>query len=99
MTDAMVAIGELISCLGRVLELLEWPGSDLGWGCHPYASVDELRDDVVGHLKRIEAGFDDVWCLRLLFAPTGSLQEAAVASGWADEYLKLAARFDEAASG
>lgn len=34
--------------------------------------------------------------LRCLFAPTGVLQETALASGWADEYMRLAERMDAA---
>jgi hypothetical protein len=34
--------------------------------------------------------------LRFLFAPTGPLQETSMASGWAAEFLALAARFDDA---
>ena len=33
--------------------------------------------------------------LRLLFAPTGDLQETSIANGWAEEYLSLSARFDD----
>lgn len=33
--------------------------------------------------------------LRLLFAPTGALQETAIANGWSDEYLLLSAQFDD----
>ena len=32
--------------------------------------------------------------LKLLFAPTGALQDTSIANGWAEEYLLLAARFD-----
>jgi hypothetical protein len=32
--------------------------------------------------------------LKLVFAPTGALQDTAIANGWGDEYLSLAARFD-----
>jgi len=32
--------------------------------------------------------------LKLLFAPTGDLQETSIANGWDEEYLILAARFD-----
>jgi hypothetical protein len=30
----------------------------------------------------------------VLFAPTGPLQELSLSSGWADDFLKLASRFD-----
>jgi hypothetical protein len=32
--------------------------------------------------------------LRLLFAPTGALQETSIDNGWGDEYLLLSAQFD-----
>jgi len=32
--------------------------------------------------------------LKLLFAPTGDLQETSITNGWAEEYLSLAASFD-----
>jgi hypothetical protein len=32
--------------------------------------------------------------LKLLFAPTGDLQETSIANGWAEEYLLLSAKFD-----
>jgi hypothetical protein len=32
--------------------------------------------------------------LRLLFAPTGSIQEIAMANGWSDAYLKLSSVVD-----
>jgi hypothetical protein len=34
--------------------------------------------------------------LEVLFAPTGPLQELSLSSGWTDDFLKLAARFDVA---
>ena len=32
--------------------------------------------------------------LELLFAPTGSIQEVSVSSGWGDEFLAVSERFD-----
>lgn len=34
--------------------------------------------------------------LKILFAPTGNLQETSISGGWADEFLALSARFDAA---
>jgi hypothetical protein len=34
--------------------------------------------------------------LRVLFAPTGPIQEVSVSSGWGDAFLELADRFDDA---
>lgn len=33
--------------------------------------------------------------LKILFAPTGDLQETSISGGWADEFLALTSRFDE----
>ena len=43
----------------------------------------------LGHDKELDRSE-----LKLLFAPTGALQETSIDNGWADEYLLLAARFD-----
>jgi len=37
-----------------------------------------------------------VFGLKLLFAPTGSLQESSMSNGWANEFLALSSEFDEA---
>ena len=37
--------------------------------------------------------------LRMLFAPTGPLQETAMMSGWTDEYMKISEQFDKAIEG
>jgi hypothetical protein len=34
--------------------------------------------------------------LKILFAPTGDLQETSLSGGWADEFLALSSRFDAA---
>jgi hypothetical protein len=52
-----------------------------------------------GHVAAIER--DDTSRLpelKVLFAPTGSIQEVSVSSGWGEEFLGLAARFDKAAA-
>ena len=36
----------------------------------------------------------DMAKLRLLFAPTGASQETSVSSGWGEEFVDLANRFD-----
>ncbi|HEX8181606.1 MAG TPA: hypothetical protein VF525_18845 [Pyrinomonadaceae bacterium] len=34
--------------------------------------------------------------MEVLFAPTGPMQEVSLSSGWGEEFLALAERFDEA---
>jgi hypothetical protein len=89
---------ELAVVLRRIVRLLGRPGTDVLWS--GYDSVAELRAEVEKYLVKIEAGepFDDdeFLGLRVLFAPTGPLQETSISSGWAREFLDLAARFDAA---
>ena len=61
---------------------------------------DELRSEIYSFLERAGAGqsLDEAGRgrLRLLFAPTGALQETFISSGWGREFVELAARFDDA---
>ena len=61
-----------------------------------WASQSEALAELDGHLMQLAAGHLDRPALSLLFAPTGSVQEVAVASGWGEEFLALAKRFDAA---
>jgi hypothetical protein len=89
---------ELALVLRRIVRLLGRKGTDVVWS--GYASAADLRGEVERYLLMIEAGqaFDDeeFLGLRVLFAPTGPLQETSISSGWAREFLDLAARFDAA---
>ena len=84
-----------VICLDEVLRILELPGTDVAWS--RYRSVEEAVQDINDHIGRLRRGdlakLDD---LMLLFAPTGSVQEISISSGWPDEFLALAARFDRA---
>jgi hypothetical protein len=84
---------ELVEVLHRTRELLARPSSDFAWS-HWVNQEDALREfdsltlqiEVGDSSRRRE--------LELLFAPTGSIQEVSINSGWADEFLELADRFD-----
>lgn len=41
------------------------------------------------------ASFDNI---NILFAPTGTMQEISISNGWAEEFLQIAAQFDDAYS-
>jgi hypothetical protein len=86
---------ELLSVLRETQALLRRPGNDFAWS--QWDSVKEALSTLDGHIAAIER--DDASRLPelgLLFAPTGSIQEVSVSSGWGEEFLGLAARFDEA---
>ena len=88
-------VDELLSILDESAVLLASPESEAGiWSgfdtiLEARAELERLRGRCVGTLDR------DVWGdLFIWFMPTGSMQEIALESGWHDEYMELAARFD-----
>ena len=58
---------------------------------------DDLSQDLRSAVAQLRAGdASSVPHLRLLFAPTGRIQERSLDEGWGDEFLGLAERFDHA---
>jgi hypothetical protein len=88
-------IREVVQVVEDVLAILEAEPQDVAWSRwdEPAEMVADLRD----HVALLRRGdVSQVPELRLLFAPTGSLQEVAISSGWGERFLGLAARFDAA---
>jgi hypothetical protein len=86
---------ELVKVLREARECLARPGNDFVWSSWDSAA-DALRkiDEL---LSRIESGdIPERLELEVLFAPTGPIQEVSVSSGWGEEFLRLAHRFDAA---
>ena len=92
----MRARHELVEVLRQAQALLALPDNDFTWSSweNSHAALAELERQVAviedGQLpQRLD--------LAVLFAPTGPMQEVSLSSGWAQEFLVLAARFDAAA--
>ena len=63
-----------------------------GWDLIDPEEVQSELDQCIRLLsKRGKINFFD---LAVLYAPTGTLQELAMANGWHKQYMKLANRFD-----
>jgi hypothetical protein len=76
---------ELLKLLLQVRACLEDTGSPA-----------EASLDLASHIQRVESrDFTRMFDLKLLFAPTGSLQDISIDHGWGEEFLELAKRFDE----
>ena len=89
------AVDEVIGILEKVKHVLELPDTDVVWS--RYNSVEEAVEDMNQHIERLRRGdLSKIEDLALLFAPTGSLQEISISSGWGQGFLYLAARFDRA---
>ena len=82
----------LLDVLARVRELIALPGNEFAWST--WDDADEALAEFDALVDGIRLGGRPPE-LRLLFLATGPLQEVSISSGWAVEFLELAARFDE----
>ena len=83
---------ELIDTIKKIREKLT-DDSDMVW-TH-YDNAKQLRDELDTNVQKLKMGdTSSLEELKMLFLPTGTLQEHAICNGWSDEYLKLASKFD-----
>lgn len=87
----------LLAVLEDMRALLERPNNDFSWSS--FGEVDAALSEVKDLAAKVRPGEPAPLMLQVLFAPTGPLQEVALSSGWAHEYLALADRFDAALAG
>jgi hypothetical protein len=81
----------LIEVLKRCRELTQ-ASQDAMWSSSGVAGIVAILDCGIHSLEcGTEPNRDE---LRLLFAPTGDLQETSMANGWSSEYLLLTSEFD-----
>jgi len=93
--NKIVLIDRLIDVLMDVRNIIQKTESNMVWSS--YNSEDELLRILDNHMVRlITVDFSKVDELVSLFLPTSDLQEISISSGWGDEYLILADRFDKA---
>lgn len=83
----------LLAVLDEVRNLLARPDNDFSWSS--FLDAEAALAEVDGLAARLRAGKAPA-TLTVLFAPTGPIQETALSSGWGDEFLVLAERFDRA---
>jgi hypothetical protein len=86
---------ELAGILNDVVAVCEASPQNVDWA--GYEDQSELLEDLRQHIRRLRTGdLRGLSDLRVLFLPTGPLQDIAIDSGWHEIYLVLASRFDEA---
>jgi hypothetical protein len=80
----------LIAVMRDTRRLLALPENDFSWSSweDQQAALTEIDE----HIDALERGA--VPNLSVLFLPTGPVQEVSVSSGWAQEFVRLAERFD-----
>ena len=87
-------MGSLIHVLESTIELISLPDNDFSWSSweNEKEAIAEIRD-LISLVKR--GDLPERLKVSVLFAPTGSLQELSLSSGWADPFLKLADKYDQ----
>jgi hypothetical protein len=93
----MARLKELISIFEEARRLLAEPDNEFAWSS--WNDSDDALDEIDGILSSLRLGIrPDELTMRVLFAPTGPIQEVSLSSGWGDDFIELANRFDEAVS-
>jgi hypothetical protein len=92
----MDARADLIQVFRDARALLARPDNRIGWA----SGWESLRDglaEVDSFLDALKDGGEPPSIkMRVLFGPTSDMQEVSIASGWPNEFLALAERFDHA---
>ncbi len=86
----------LLEVLRDVRAMLALAGNDFTWSS--FVDGPAALDEIDRMIDGVLAGGTPSG-LSILFAPTGPIQEVALSSGWGDEFLELADRFDAAMAG
>jgi hypothetical protein len=85
---------ELVDVLRECRALLARPDSDYLWSS--WEDADAALEEVDGIIAAIELGEPLSRWWSVIFAPTGPMQEVSLSSGWGDEFITLADRWDAA---
>ncbi|HZM91454.1 MAG TPA: hypothetical protein VFF31_33335 [Blastocatellia bacterium] len=87
----------LLAILREVRCLLARPENDFSWsGWNDETAALREIDALIAGIASGE--IPELASLKVLFAPTGPIQELSASSGWGNEFLALADRFDAALS-
>ncbi|MHC5538166.1 hypothetical protein ACYOEI_08050 [Singulisphaera rosea] len=85
---------ELIAILEEARAFLTLPGNEFAWSS--WRDAEEALREIDGLLGLLQFGaLPNRSQVSVLFAPTGPIQEVSLSSGWGDDFLRLADRFDE----
>ncbi len=85
----------LVLVLYDVRAFVALPTNDFMWSW--WNETEDALRELDALIARVETLGDISATLHTLFAPTGPLQEVSISSGWGDDLLELADRFEYAA--
>ena len=85
----------LLQALGETRQLLARPDNKFEWS--GWENADAALREIDALIECVRNGLaPDASQVGALFAPTGPIQEASLSGGWADTFLDLGDRIDEA---
>jgi hypothetical protein len=87
-------VDNLIDVLLEARRLIALPGNDFSWSS--FVDRAAALEEIDGGISRLREGATDTGDMAVLFLPTGPIQEVSLSSGWGDEFVALADRFDRA---
>jgi hypothetical protein len=91
MTFDMDHLQKLIAILREARTFLALEGNDFSWSS--WGDRNQAISEIDSIIRELEKG--SVPDMRILFVPTGPIQEVSLSSGWGNEFLELANRFDK----
>ena len=83
---------KLASVLEEAISLLQ-DSQSTAWSHLSVKKIVEKLESEIAKAKNSKP--IDAELLRLLFAPTGDIQETAIENGWGDEFLRISALVDQ----
>lgn len=96
-TDHVVDPGGVRGRMAEVLRaaraLVARPENDFTWSS--WRDAPDALGEIDQFLDRLHRSFVRPGEMEILFLPTGPMQELALSSGWGEDFLALADRFDE----
>ena len=88
-------IAELINIIEMVKTIIKWPETNITYST--FNTKEEVIIELDTHLQKLKKeDFSKIEDLIILFAPTSDLQEISIDSGWSEQFLSIAKRFDSA---
>lgn len=89
----MPDLPNLLAVLEQTRALLAAPNNDFSWSS--WEDATDALAEVDALLAQLRSGAaPNALALTILFAPTGPMQEVSLSSGWGDDFIELARRFD-----
>ncbi len=87
-------ISALIKILKNLKRILKTRETNIIYST--FDSIEDLIFEIDNHIQKLkDEDFSVIDNLILLFAPTSDLQEIFISSGWSNQFLDIAERFDD----